>query len=319
MRRLSTSNKKVSNLVLFGISFVLIAGGCSLKINKDQSKFYDDVNKYTSEFQDDDFQICAHRGFSSKEVENTLDSIKEANNAPYIDYIEMDVRMTKDNQFVLSHDDKLYNLDHFIKVSNVDKDNLLKVKYTYTDLDMFSFNLDGDFIHERNHNLFNKKFKLTDLITGIENSNNKKILLDLKIEDNNRDDFIDNFVKVLDDIDTSNITIQSKNIDGLKKIKEKRDDLEYSPIIDRGWDFKEIDGFDNITVKKNYINNPIVKEKVKNGDKVFVWNVNTNEDFYNVANYFFEDYDKVIYISDYPNEISYLLNDYKKIIKKTMK
>ena len=318
MKKLSTSNKKVSNLVLFGISFVLIAGGCSLKINKDQNKFYDDVNKYTSEFQDDDFQICAHRGFSSKEVENTLDSIKEANKADYIDYIEMDVRMTKDNQFVLSHDDKLYNLDHFVRVSNVNKDSLLNIKYTYTDLDMFSFNLDNNFINERNFKLFNEKFQLTDLLTGIENANNKKILLDLKIEDDDNI-FIDNFIKVIDNIDTSNITIQSKNIDGLKKLKEKRPDLEYSPIIDKSFDFNDIDGFDNITVKKNYINNPIVKEKIDNGDKVFVWNINGNEDFYGVANYFFEDYDKLIYISDYPNEVSYLLNDYKKIIKKTMK
>ena len=83
--------KKINNLVIFGITLVLITSGGSLKINKNQDKFYNKVNKYTSEFQEDNYLVCAHRGFSSKEIENTSKSIKKANNSKYIDYIEMDM------------------------------------------------------------------------------------------------------------------------------------------------------------------------------------------------------------------------------------
>lgn len=167
--------KKINNLVIFGITLVLITSGGSLKINKNQDKFYNKVNKYTSEFQEDNYLVCAHRGFSSKEIENTSKSIKKANNSKYIDYIEMDVRMTQDNKFVLSHDDKLYNIDHFINISNVPYDKLLNCNYTYNEIKLGNLSRDGKFKIKRNSKLFNKKYKLTDMIDGINNSSNKNI------------------------------------------------------------------------------------------------------------------------------------------------
>lgn len=105
----------------------------------------------------------------------------------------------------------------------------------------------------------------------------------------------------------------------MKRIKRLRPNLTYSAIIDEYSDFSEISEFENLTVKKNFINNPIIKNRIKNNEKVFVWTVNSEKSFYEVANYFNKDYDKIVYITDYPNEISYLLNNYSKILKKTTK
>ena len=60
--------------------------------------------------------VISHRGNNNhKYRENTLKSIKEVLNCDYIDGVEFDIRMTKDNKFVLSH-------------SPIYKDDLIKNK-----------------------------------------------------------------------------------------------------------------------------------------------------------------------------------------------
>lgn len=53
--------------------------------------------------------ITAHRGSSFRAPENTLAAIEQAI-ADGADYVEIDVRLTKDNRVVLSHDDNLLRL-----------------------------------------------------------------------------------------------------------------------------------------------------------------------------------------------------------------
>jgi glycerophosphoryl diester phosphodiesterase len=48
--------------------------------------------------------LAAHRGISSKAPENTLASFTLALNTPGIDMIELDVRLTKDEQVIVLHD-----------------------------------------------------------------------------------------------------------------------------------------------------------------------------------------------------------------------
>lgn len=45
----------------------------------------------------------AHRGNNDNEVENRVDGILKTINLPYIDGVEVDIHMTKDGKFVLSH------------------------------------------------------------------------------------------------------------------------------------------------------------------------------------------------------------------------
>ncbi|MDF1507560.1 glycerophosphodiester phosphodiesterase [Robertmurraya sp. DFI.2.37] len=50
--------------------------------------------------------IFAHRGYSAKFPENTMKAFREAENAG-ADGIELDVQLTKDNELVVIHDDKV--------------------------------------------------------------------------------------------------------------------------------------------------------------------------------------------------------------------
>ena len=52
-------------------------------------------------------KIFAHRGFSSYYPENSLEAIKESLKYDYIDGIEIDIRMTKDEKFVLIHNSSI--------------------------------------------------------------------------------------------------------------------------------------------------------------------------------------------------------------------
>ena len=83
---------------------MLLTAGIKIKLCKDKSHEYTkSIESFDENFIDDDFLVAAHRGFSSKEIENTTNSIILAKNTKYIDYIELDVRLTKDRKLILSH------------------------------------------------------------------------------------------------------------------------------------------------------------------------------------------------------------------------
>lgn len=66
--------------------------------------------------------VCAHRGFSAKFPENSLEAFRAAV-AEGADEIELDVRLTADDVMIISHDDKLERISdaepgHFVKDSS---------------------------------------------------------------------------------------------------------------------------------------------------------------------------------------------------------
>ena len=61
------------------------------------------------------FKIIAHRGASGYEFENSMSAFKKAIELK-ADVIETDVRKTKDNVLILSHDDNLHNLTNSNKI-----------------------------------------------------------------------------------------------------------------------------------------------------------------------------------------------------------
>lgn len=59
--------------------------------------------------EDQERQVIAHRGMVTAGVENSIEAL-EASAKNGADYVEMDIIMTKDGQFVVSHDNKLKRL-----------------------------------------------------------------------------------------------------------------------------------------------------------------------------------------------------------------
>ncbi|MHA1342003.1 MAG: glycerophosphodiester phosphodiesterase [Promethearchaeota archaeon] len=64
------------------------------------------INKQIKKHQ---ITVFAHRGLSAKYLENTLLAYQKAYKAR-ADYIEIDVRLTKDNKMIIFHDDDIFRL-----------------------------------------------------------------------------------------------------------------------------------------------------------------------------------------------------------------
>ena len=120
-------------ILLIATTFFIATAGTTLKINKKNSE---DISKkateYTTNFTNDDFNIAAHRGFSSLEVENTTAAIELAAEKDYVDYIEIDARMTNDGKIVLSHNDQI-NISPLSKtsISNLNYKQIKNKKLNY--------------------------------------------------------------------------------------------------------------------------------------------------------------------------------------------
>lgn len=83
--------------------------------------------------------VCAHRSFHTYAPENSLQSIKNAIDAK-IDFVEIDIRTTKDSVLVLMHDDSIGRVTTgkgFIK------------EYTYAELQKFNLKIGDSVTNEK--------------------------------------------------------------------------------------------------------------------------------------------------------------------------
>ena len=156
--------------------------------------------------------IISHRGNNNHNYEeNTIDAILDVLSKEYIDGVEFDIRITKDNKFVLSHNPVVYNLG--LITHNYLKD--IK-KYNISELEEVL-----------------KKIK-TDKI----------ILIDIKSEISDNKNLIKKLNKILKKYKQLNIYLCSFNYDLIKNIKQKykyKSGLIISTIMNKNKDYKIFD------------------------------------------------------------------------------
>ena len=264
---------------------------------------------YTASFDDDDFFIAAHRGFSSLEIENTLEAISLANNKEYIDYIEVDLRMTKDNCIVLSHNNTLLTTDgNSIKISGKNYDYLKDLDFCYTKLQTISDDINSDLFLSRNKKLNNKDFKLTTLKECLKSSMDKKVILDLKF-DKNSDEFIKKLDKELDGYSTEHIIFQSDNLEILKDFKETHPNYNILAIIKNNNDLDYIDYFDSLCIKKTLITEELVDKIFTNKKDIAIWTINNPKEVDIIVDKLGDNYKNAIYITDYPDVVATCLHE----------
>ena len=113
--------------------------------------------------------ILCHRGISDYFPENTVGSILETfKNTEYYG-IEIDIQLTKDNEWIIYHDETLLRLNGLSKeVSKTDYSNINKISWKGN---FFPVNL----LSELNKITFNRKF-----ILNIEITNYIKLYYQLK-------------------------------------------------------------------------------------------------------------------------------------------
>ncbi|WP_270641808.1 glycerophosphodiester phosphodiesterase [Ligilactobacillus salivarius] len=150
----------------FLLEFLLIAITFTLSFATGKVLFNHPINPVT----------IAHRGVNQKNgVPNTLESLKKTIKY-HPDYIEMDVHMTKDNKFIVLHDNNLKKL--------------AGIKAHPEDLTLAE-------LKKLNVTANNHQTKLTDFDTYLKyaNQHHQKLLIELKTTPNNATDFANIFAK----------------------------------------------------------------------------------------------------------------------------
>lgn len=147
--------------------------------------------------------FIAHRGNNILKCENRLEIIKEVLEFDYISGIEIDIRKTLDNKFILSHNQFLKS-DRLININKVKLKDLLKERF-YID---------------------NKRFEIHTLNELLSINTNKIILLEIKDNIN-----INKLNKLLKNYPNINLYICSFNYDFISNLKKKYSNYKCGLII----------------------------------------------------------------------------------------
>ncbi len=207
-------------------------------------------------------RVTSHRGFSGEVPENTLPAIEKALEEQ-ADSIEVDVRMTKDGELVLLHDDnlrrttgvnkKIWEMD-YTEVSALDAGSWKNKIYTGTKIPTLR--------------------EVLELCKGRVNLN-----LELKYRSAS-EGLEEKVVALIDEYDMEwQCVISSTSLTALYKIKELKPDIRTGFIayqIFRGYyDNEYIDFF---SIRSNLVTKALCREIHKSGKEIHVWTVNTKNE-----------------------------------------
>ena len=292
--------KSVKNLVVYGSTIALIGSGIG---------FHNEMNQSIDENATmTDYLIGAHRGESSLAVENTKEAIVLASENDEVDYIEVDVRMSKDGKLYLSHDDDVLTLDGNINISEmmsaeIDNTEFIHIKdekINYFDL---IFDSDGREMLRRIRGLNGDSYSIISLSDAMKLFGDKKILLDLKFGDNVLR-YVDVLKKFFKERDISNIVFQSDDPTSLLYFKSEMPNAFCSILVRDEESLKYIDYFDGIGIRKDVVDKEFVVDAINQDKLVLVWTIKSKQDLDKVRDELDEADDDVIYITDYPDIIS---------------
>lgn len=301
--------EKIKKLIIYITTSCVLTSSYNLKsLNNNQSK---KVQTTSTQEEDLNYKIAAHRGFSSKEVENTKKAIELASKEDYIDYIEIDVRLTEDKKIVLSHNDTIYITPYDKKsIDTSTYKELTSKTYTHKKNIFKEVLLDattGEFDKiKRQLRLNNKTYKICNLEDAIKSSKDKKLILDVKFNSNIKS-FSETLLNKLQGFDKDKFIIQSSNLTGLLYLKNLDPDYEYQAIISKESSLSYGELFDDVCIKKTIVNYDYVKERIDEDKKVSVWTLNSKYDIDCLKNKLSDLSNEIIYITDYPDKVNQYL------------
>ena len=206
-------------------------------------------------------QVTAHRGFSKVAPENTMPAFKAAMDSG-ADYIELDVQLTKDDQLVVFHDDKLDR--------TTDGKGLLS-RYTYEELQQFSagswFSKDGEFDDVRIP-LFRE---VLDLV-------GKDIMLNIEIKrSGDPKHTAEKVVELIEEYGIVNSCyVTSFSYPALKKVKQLNPRIKTAFIANlaTATSYAQLPYIDGVSMNYLFVNQSVVNSAHHNGKRIFVWTVN---------------------------------------------
>ncbi|MBF0710323.1 MULTISPECIES: glycerophosphoryl diester phosphodiesterase membrane domain-containing protein [unclassified Gemella] len=250
---------------------------------------YNANSVYVNGVINDNIKVVGHRGYVSEAVENTLESLEAAAKAE-VDYVEIDVMQTKDNKFVVIHDDKLKRLaglDKRVRESNFDE--LIGLEVSQSEFKGKISSLE-DFID---------KAKELDV----------KLLIELKLYGADSKLFAEELLKILETKSkVEDYRIISLDLGVLEKIDALKPEIKVGYIIPllfgSMWNYK----VDFYVVEDFSYNFTIAGNARENDKEIYVWTLNDKD---RIEKYLRQPIDGII--TDEP----YIVKETKKEIKES--
>jgi glycerophosphoryl diester phosphodiesterase len=219
------------------------------------------------------FKFIAHRGFSSEYPENTLIAYEKAAELGF-EYVECDIVLTKDHQWVLSHD---------LSIDRCSNKKGLISDYTLSELREFNFGFPDMFGSK-----FNVKIPTLREYVELCDSLNLKPLIELK-QDASMNDFISLMKSINEILPHDRYEIHCFSYPILQKVK-KIDPKVIVGLLANSYDSNHSDYLNNLypcsynTYSNNIIENSNEDTLLKKGIFLCFWAPVSYKDYWTIIN-----------------------------------
>lgn len=269
------------------------------------SEYEKRLEEHTTISHDYDYNFIAHRGYSSKEVENSKEAVLEANNSDCTRGIEFDVRLTSDGKLVLSHDDILTSSENISVSASLYED----IKDTTLVPRKNKINLKTLYSIENRIKIKRLEGKIGTLITLDETlelvSDDKRLFIELKF-DNNYEELSSKVITLLKKYPHKDFVIQAFEYEELKRMMETYPEYTYQLIIKDKENLKYLDEeFDGYGIKYSIINQDVIIDILDDGKEVSLWTINSPKVFDSISESLGTYSSDINYITDNPDILCY--------------
>ena len=213
-------------------------------------------------------KISAHRGSSIEAPENTLAAFSKAME-DMSDYIELDVRQTKDGQIVVMHDSnakRTTGVDQYISDMTLEEVKQLNAAYAFGD-----------------GNSFEEVPTLEEVMKLVD----KKCKINIEIKTNDKDT---NMAEAVTDIihkynAVNDCVVTSFDYKVLLEIKQHDPNLQVGYILSVAYgDFYNMDDVDFFSMNASFLSKRVVDAIHNSGKQVYAWTVNNETSIRNLTN-----------------------------------
>ena len=200
-------------------------------------------------------KTIAHRGYVEKGVENSIEALEAAAKAG-VDYVEMDVLMTKDNKFIVMHD---YNLKRLAGINKKVQD------MTYNELVGLPISQSG---HKSKIPSFEEYVKRAKEL-------NIKLVVELKPHGGEPNNYVDIFIEKVKELNIeNNYKYMSLDLKVMEELESKAPQLETGYIIPFQFGKFSNNNVDFFAIEDFSFSNTLVEQAKSQNKSVYVWTIN---------------------------------------------
>ena len=200
-------------------------------------------------------KTIAHRGYVEKGVENSIEALEAAAKAG-VDYVEMDVLMTKDNKFIVIHD---YNLKRLAGINKKVQD------MTYNELVGLPISQSGHTSRIPSFEEYVKRAKELNI----------KLVVELKPHGGEPNNYVDIFIEKVKELDIeNNYKYMSLDLKVMEELESKAPQLETGYIIPFQFGKFSDNNVDFFAIEDFSFSNTLVEQAKSQNKSVYVWTIN---------------------------------------------